>query len=203
VINIGFCGFICSGKTCISTKFKEKYNGRIESIATPLKLFGQEILNTIFDGLLPNYKKIRKPEHRDLLVLLGEKLRDPNFGYSDFWIEKINLNKETNESIFIDDIRHPNEATFLKANKFVIVRLDVSEEEQIKRANERDGSFDSSIRNHHSEQNHLNIKPDIIVKTDNKSTEEVVKEIERQLTSLLKLKIIIRSLFYKILIKLF
>src|SRR5690606_28594589 len=138
----------------------------------------QELLNTISDGLLPNYQKVKKPEHRNFLVFIGEILRDPNFSYQNFWIEKVNVKKRPGEFVYIDDVRHPNEAFYMKANGFVIVRLDVSEQEQIDRAIARDGGFDSSIRKHHSEISHLNIKPDIIIDTNGKTPEKIIEEIE-------------------------
>jgi dephospho-CoA kinase len=199
MLDIAFCGYIASGKTYIATKLKEKHGGRVESIANPLKNFAQDLLNTLADGLLPSYKKVRKPEHRNFLVFIGEKLRDPQFGHDNFWIEKINFKKENNEPVFIDDVRHPNEAKLMKSKGFIIVRLDVSEEIQQKRAIERDGAFDPSIRNHHSEISHLKIKPDIIIDANNKTPEEIIAIIERELTIFLKFKIKLRKVIHNIL----
>lgn len=200
-LNIAFCGFICSGKTCISEKLKEQEGGRIESIASPLKAFAQQILDTMQEGLLPNYKKIKKPEHRKFLAFIGETLRDPCFSQSDFWTKKINLNNQSIESIFVDDVRHPDEADFLMKNGFLIVKLEVNEERQKERALKRDGGFDAAIRNHPSEQDHLNIRPDIIIDTNNKNPDEIVEEIKKQLTPLLKLRVLIRKIIFRILNK--
>lgn len=195
--DIAFCGFIGSGKTQISNKLKEKYSGEVRSIATPLKKFAQDILDTLRDGLSLSYQKLKKPEHRNFLVYIGEIMRDPNFGNENFWISKINFTKNNTKYIYIDDVRHPNESTFLKKHGFAIIRLDVNEQNQQERVIKRDGSFDSSIRSHHSEINHLNIKPDIIINTNDKTEDEILSEISRKLTPLLKLRILIRKYYYR------
>ena len=197
--NIAFCGKIAAGKTYIAQACSKKYSGRVESIATPLKTFGQEILDSIKDGLLDNYKKIKKPEHRHFLALIGNRLRDPIFNHPRFWINKINL--KGNESVFVDDMRYDSEEHFLRAKGFLIVRLDASDDIQEQRAIQRDGGFDPSIRFHYSETAYLKINPDITINVNEKTSDQILQEIENRLTISVKIKSFLLTIWYSLVLQ--
>ena len=118
--NIAFCGVIGAGKTEMAEKCKEEFGGEITSIAKPLKDFVQAILDTITDGLLPEWKILKKPHHRKMLIYVANRLREPEFGWPTFWIDKI---KPRQEGSYIDDLRYPNEEKSLKEKKFIIVKF--------------------------------------------------------------------------------
>lgn len=175
--NIAFCGVIGSGKTVISQMLYKRHGGRVESFADPLKQWGQEILDSLSGCLDPEYQTLNKAYHRNLLIHLGEKMRDPQFGSENFWVDKINLNPPKNGSIYVDDLRHPAEAQMLKSKGFIIIKLGVSEEEQNNRIIKRDGKFDSEVRKTLSETNNKKIVEDYFIDTTGKDIEQIYNEI--------------------------
>jgi chloramphenicol 3-O-phosphotransferase len=197
--SIAFCGKIAAGKTYISQNLSSRYFGRVESIATPLKKFAQEILDTIQDGLSDNYKKVRKPEHRNLLALIGNRLRDPEFNHPRFWVNKVNTSG--NQPIFVDDMRYPSEEHYLRSKGFLIVKLNTSDEEQERRALERDGAFNPSIRDHYSELAHKEINCDIVIDVDGKTAQQIIDELTKKITFKVKVKSFLLKIWYSLVLQ--
>ena len=122
-MKIAFCGRLASGKTTaanivqglIPETKRLSFAARIKELATELY------------GMDPNVKD------RALLQDLGQKLREID---SDVWCNVV-INKVPNfSSIVIDDLRFPNEWKALKENGFVIVKLWIDRDTQIKRIKE-------------------------------------------------------------------
>ena len=124
-MRIAFSGKICSGKTtaanivesmlgCEATT-KLSVASRVKELA--IDLFGME------------------QKDRKLLQVLGQKMKEID---PDVWIRALikQVNDCGDKHIVIDDLRFPNELRALRENGFIIIRLEIDPELQLKRIKE-------------------------------------------------------------------
>ena len=119
-MKIAFSGKIASGKSTTSLFISENIKKcEIVGFANRLKELTYELFNSD-----PN-KKDRK-----LLQDFGLKIRevDPNA-----WVNALDKKIKDKENVIVDDLRFPNEFIYLKNKGFILIRLNISPEEQIKR----------------------------------------------------------------------
>ena len=121
-MRIAFSGKICSGKTtaanivesmlgCEAT-IKLSVASRVKELATDL--FGME------------------QKDRKLLQVLGQKMKEID---PEVWVRALvkQVNNCGDKHIVIDDLRFPNELRALRENGFIIIRLEIDPELQLKR----------------------------------------------------------------------
>ena len=116
-MKIAISGKICSGKSTLANILKKKYGGDIISFADKIKEIAIELFGM-------------KLKDRKLLIDIGTKMKEIN---ENVWINYcINKSRQL-ENIFIDDLRFSNEWVKLKDEGFILIRLNITREEQIKR----------------------------------------------------------------------
>ena len=98
------------------------------------------------------------------------------------WINYVLNISKSNDYIIVDDVRYSNEIEVLKNNGFILIFLNISEEEQIKRIkNTYPDNYTSHIinLNHESEKLYFNRNNiDIILNTDEYSICELFQKID-------------------------
>jgi len=118
MVKIAFSGKCTSGKSTAANMVKEvikdthllSFAGKIKELAKDL--FGMEEKN------------------RPLLIDLGTKMREIN---KDVWLDYVLKTSEKYDNVVIDDLRFKNEFSALKKAGFILVRLEIDQETQIKR----------------------------------------------------------------------
>ena len=113
-MKIALLGKMGSGKSTCAKYLKEKYNFEIHSFGSPVKKFAKEIFND-------------NTKNRSLIQDFAQKVKeiDPNV-----WVNYLINNANFSKNIVVDDLRFPNEFEVLKANGFLIIKLDISKEFQ-------------------------------------------------------------------------
>jgi adenylate kinase family enzyme len=117
-MKISICGKMCSGKTTLAKYiYSLKENTKIISFADKLKEIARDLFNM-------------EDKDRNLLILLGKKMReiDPNV-----WINATIKKSKQFENLIIDDIKYFNELKTLRDNGFKIIKLNISDDLQLKR----------------------------------------------------------------------
>lgn len=150
-MKVAFIGKICSGKSYISNQLADIYDCKIFSFASKIK----ELATELFD---------MKQKDRKLLQDLGEKMKEIDY---DVWVKYLTNQIINEERVIIDDLRYINEYNSLKNFGFIIIKLEISKEEQIKRIK---STYPNTYQEHISRLNHVseigNLKPDFTVKSD-------------------------------------
>lgn len=116
-MKIAICGKMCSGKTTLAKKLMLDNPLLVhKSIASKVKAIAIEL-----------YGMKEEPTKKDrwLLQQIGTRLREID---PDVWINAIVNSPD--EHVVVDDLRYENEARVLKEHGWVIIRLDVTPEEQ-------------------------------------------------------------------------
>ena len=136
-MKIAICGKMTSGKTTIAKLLEIDYDFKIFSFANGVK----KIANEIFD---------MKNKDRILLQNIAEKLKEID---EDIWIKYSLKNMKNHKNIVIDDLRFPNELKYLKNLGFIIIRINISEEEQTRRLIKKYKNYNKHLegKNHCSE----------------------------------------------------
>ena len=171
-IKIAICGKMCSGKTYLSNKIAKHYSLKKISIGDKVKEIAIELFNM-------SYKD------RKLLQKIGTNMRLIN---KDVWINYI-IKKNTN-NIIIDDLRYINEAKLLKKNNWLIIRLNISSEKQIKRLKL---TYPKTYKNHinnlnHESENQINnLTKYIDIDIDNNNLENAFNIIKSKLDDYVKI----------------
>ena len=122
--NIGICGKMFSGKTTLANLLIEKYNFKRVAFGDKVKLFANEIKK-----VSPNFKD------RELLQTIGDGAR--NIINPNIWIDGLfyTIDNDSQKDILYvcDDIRYENESEALRKKGWKIIKLSITEEEQLKR----------------------------------------------------------------------
>lgn len=116
---IAICGKICAGKTTLASNLEWDHGFKRLSFAEPIKRYAGEIFGM-------------KGKDRALIQDFGQKMREID---GNVWIKMMEreLDVHSNEKVVIDDVRFWDEFLMLRDRQFLIVRLDVEEEEQLRR----------------------------------------------------------------------
>jgi len=135
-MKIGICGQMCSGKTTIANYINNKFNHNIHitSFASKLKILATELFGM-------------KQKDRKLLINLGQKMRDID---KNVWINYTINESKNYKNVIIDDVRYPNELYRLKDEGFLLIKLIISKELQLKRLKQ---TYPENWKSHY---NHIN-----------------------------------------------
>ena len=176
-MKIAISGKMCSGKSFITNlliKHFEKENKHFKklSFADDVYKIARELFNM-------------KTKNRELLQSIGTKMREID---KDIWAKSTIERSKKLQNVIIDDLRYPNELKYLKKNNFILIRLNISKEEQMKRLKETyPNTFHQHIENinHHSEtslDNVSNNEFDIIFNIkDNINSKTITQKIIQSL----------------------
>lgn len=118
-MRIAIAGKICSGKSYIANHIANNIDGTIYSFGSGVKKYCKEIFNM-------EYKD------RKLLQDFAQKMKEID---NDVWIKyTVNeINKNKTGHILLDDLRFPNEASYLISEGFTIIRLIIGDNLQKQR----------------------------------------------------------------------
>lgn len=116
-MKIAICGSICSGKTTISNLLKKKYNLELYSFGYNVKKYCELFFNM-------------KYKNRKLIQDFAEKIKEID---ENVWINLLDKQINNKDNIIIDDLRFENEFNYLKKNNFIIIKLNIDKETQLKR----------------------------------------------------------------------
>lgn len=149
-IGIGLSGKICSGKSLLAKMLTQKYTGFIASLADEVKA----VTNYLFGEI-----------KRELLQGVGTMLRNVD---EDVWINKLLTNVKALDAhveherirdslgehplLVVDDVRFQNEKMILEENGWIVIRINVLEDNQRLRSKDRDDiELTDDVLNHPSE----------------------------------------------------
>ena len=159
-MKLAFIGKICSGKSFLSKQIADIYNSKIFSFASKLK----ELASDLFD---------MQQKDRKLLQDLGEKMKEINYNV---WVNYLMKKIKNEEHVIIDDLRYVNEYNALKKDGFIIIKLEITKEEQIKRIKKTyPNTYQEHISrlNHISETNSDSLLADLTVKSDEHALQKI------------------------------
>ncbi len=169
-MKIGICGRMCSGKSTLANKiidYKKKSDIIIQKDSFAAKIY--ELAYDIF-GM--------KHKNRQLLQQIGTKFREID---DKVWINYI-INKHVN-NIIIDDVRYQNEINALKDAGYILIKLSISRELQVRRLKELyKDDFDTHYKNiDHVSEIFVDVAPndmfDIVVDVDSEEAFDKVKHL--------------------------
>ena len=160
-MRIAITGKMCSGKTYISDILIKKYNLKKYS-------FGQKVKDIAKDLFKMEYK------NRILLQTLADKMKEID---KDIWIKYILSEINSDSNIIIDDLRFENELKYLQENNFIIIRLNISEEERLNRLKIKyPNTYNEHLNgsNHNSEVNINKLNEDLDLNSDKHTLEKII-----------------------------
>ena len=148
-IIVGICGRMCSGKSRLAERITcdSGMNCAIISFAQEVKRYANELFGVETNGSNKNRAVIQK---------FAEAMKEID---QDIWVKKtkklIDETKKTGgiDIIVIDDLRFPNEYEMLRQYGAIIIKLEISPEEQRRRIYEKYENAEEHIAglNHISE----------------------------------------------------
>lgn len=181
---MGLIGFFANkggGKTEACNYLQSMYTGTVASFATSLRAFLEEI--NVFNS-------------RDNLIRIGEALQNTftKHIFVQALARDIAGRIETGQNVFIDDVRFPQEISFIKRLGGIIVGIEVEDKELYRRIQDRvkEGEqdltfvqFRDSLDSEYSElmSRHIlhrkNTNPDVIIIENNGSMEEFLFTLDK------------------------
>lgn len=118
MIKIAFSGKLCSGKTTSANIIAQLLNdAKILSFAGKLKELAIELFGMT-------------KKDRLLLIKLGEKMREID---PDVWVNYLIKETKKYDIVIIDDLRFPNEYDALVKEGFILIRINITKEQQLER----------------------------------------------------------------------
>ena len=169
-MKIGICGRMCSGKSTLANNIIN-YN-KEKGITIVKDSFAAKIYELAYDIFK------MKTKDRQLLQQIGTKFREID---EKVWINYI-IHKY-DDNIIIDDVRYHNEVMALKENGYILIKLKISRDLQIKRLKELyKDNFDRHYKNiDHVSELFVDVAPDdifdIVVDVDNEEAFDKVKHL--------------------------
>ena len=130
-LKIAFIGKICSGKTTASNYIINKYFPNMKKLAFADKL--KEIAVDLFD---------MKEKDRKLLQQIGTAMRGIN---ENVFMNYLIKQSKKYKYVCVEDGRFKNEIQALKKNRFILVKLEISKELQLKRIK---NTYPDTYKNH-------------------------------------------------------
>jgi len=113
-MKIGICGKMASGKTTLASHLENNLKFEIISMAGEVKRVGRELFGMT-------------KKDRPLLQKIGMKMREIR---PTVWLDAVILQAKNHDKVVCDDVRFINEAKSLKADGWLLVKLDIAEELQ-------------------------------------------------------------------------
>ena len=165
-MKIAIHGKMCSGKTTTSNFIIDYYKNK--GIILKKVAFADKVYELAYD--LFNMKD----KDRKLLQSIGTKMREID---NDVWINYVLNNNKDN--IIIDDARYINELKALKENGFIIIKLDLEKDIQLKRLKEcYPDTYINHIKNlNHESENNSDLLDDSFFDIVLKSNNEILNNI--------------------------
>jgi adenylate kinase family enzyme len=168
-MRIAILGKMCSGKTTTSNfiidYLKNNENIIIKKVSFATKVY--DIAYDLFDMKIKN---------RELLQSIGTKMREID---EDIWIKYVLKNNKNN--IIIDDLRYPNELEALKRENFIIIKLELDKDTQLKRLKK---CYPDTYQNHINNMNHES--ESLMDTMDNSEFDFILKSDDNILVNLIK-----------------
>jgi hypothetical protein len=174
-MNIAFIGKMSSGKTTASQYLVDNYGYKKLSLAEPIYWIVNDLKNKTprelyslyiapyltsgftdkeLDKFIAGIDYVNKnipreqPKPRKQLQFIGTEV---GRGIRDtLWVD-ILLNRVTGDNNTVDDVRFSNELQYLKNAGFILIKLEITKEEQKIRLSKLYKNFDPEILNHGSE----------------------------------------------------
>jgi dephospho-CoA kinase len=171
-MKIALHGKMCCGKTTTSNFIINYYKNK--GIILKKVAFADKVYELAYD--LFNMKD----KDRKLLQSIGTKMREID---DNVWIDYVLNNNKDN--IIIDDARYINELNALKDNGFIIIKLDLDKDIQLKRLKQcYPDSYINHIQNinHESENNSDSLDDsffDVVLKSDNELLNNILLFLEK------------------------
>lgn len=127
-IKIAISGKFCSGKTTLSNQIISLITSKYRNIAIKKVSFASEVKRIAEQTFL------MKEKNRNLLQLIGRKMREIDEDvFCKYIVNDIDMDINSNQLIILDDLRYKNEMEYLKNNGFIIIRLNITRDEQYRR----------------------------------------------------------------------
>ena len=122
-MRIALSGRMGSGKTHFAERLLEEYGGTRLSFAAPIK----DLYNRYSAKRMLGDDPLEK---RHFCQAVGEGLREFD---EDFWAAYLVFNLPSEGSVWVDDVRYPNEVRALEAEGFKVIRIVSPEEIRLSR----------------------------------------------------------------------
>lgn len=152
-LKIAIMGKMCSGKTTLSNHIKkyifDKYSVELDSLTFAGKVY--DIAYELFD-------MSKQTKDRKLLQSIGSAMRSID---ENVWINYL-LKNVKNKNVIVDDCRYENEFEALEKERFIFIKINISEEYQIERLKRTyQNTFHEHINNlHHVSEEGIHLIPD-------------------------------------------
>lgn len=166
-MKIAITGKICSGKSTLANKLKDKLKLEKHSFADKVKKYATEIFEM-------EYKD------RKLIQDFAEKMKELD---NNIWIKQLDKEIKDKTHIVIDDLRFENEYTYLKKNNYYIIKLVIDKNQQIKRIGDlyKDKAHEHLKRLEHiSECNIDKLNADLTINTADVDIKTILETIIHQ-----------------------
>jgi cytidylate kinase len=166
-MKIAITGKICSGKSTLANKLKDKLKLEKYSFADNVKKYAKEIFEM-------EYKD------RKLIQDFAEKMKELD---NNIWIKQLDKEIKDKTHIVIDDLRFENEYNYLKANNYYIIKLVIHKNQQIKRIEDlyKDKAHEHLARLEHiSECNIDRLNADLTINTEDVDIKTILETIIHQ-----------------------
>lgn len=166
-MKIAITGKICSGKSTLANKLKDKLKLEKHSFADKVKKYATEIFEM-------EYKD------RKLIQDFAEKMKELD---NNIWIKQLDKEIKDKTHIVIDDLRFENEYNYLKKNNYYIIKLVIDKNQQIKRIEDlyKDKAHEHLKRLEHiSECNIDKLNADLTINTADVDIKTILETIIHQ-----------------------
>lgn len=166
-MKIAITGKICSGKSTLANKLKDKLKLEKHSFADKVKKYATEIFEM-------EYKD------RKLIQDFAEKMKELD---NNIWIKQLDKEIKDKTHIVIDDLRFENEYKYLKKNNYYIIKLVIDKNQQIKRIEDlyKDKAHEHLKRLEHiSECNIDKLNADLTINTADVDIKTILETIIHQ-----------------------
>ena len=166
-MKIAITGKICSGKSTLANKLKDKLKLEKHSFADKVKKYATEIFEM-------EYKD------RKLIQDFAEKMKELD---NNIWIKQLDKEIKDKTHIVIDDLRFENEYKYLKKNNYYIIKLVIDKNQQIKRIGDlyKDKAHEHLKRLEHiSECNIDKLNADLTINTADVDIKTILETIIHQ-----------------------
>ena len=161
-IRIALTGRMRSGKSAAAAYMTVKHGFKSISFAGALRRVADDLFEHLYEPIYEDCPFSEDGKHRiswrkprALLQTLGQKLREID---EDVWIKQAEQSMRVYEDmrstagIVIDDLRQPNEYDWARANGFIIIRVEASDDLRLERAKHAGDSFSAKDLAHDTEQ---------------------------------------------------